>query len=89
MDSKNYNFRLAEEMVKSTEEDLKDIFNKRSNQIYKKLNNILKIFKDEKFQQIISTYPLEVDMAISQEKRLMMYLLNFFLQKNQLLECNL
>ncbi len=48
MNNKNYNFRLAEEMVISTEDDLKDIFNNRSNQIYKKLNNILKIFKDEK-----------------------------------------
>ena len=48
MDNKNYNFRLAEEMVVSTEDDLKDAFHNRSNQIYKKLNNILKIFKDEK-----------------------------------------
>ena len=48
MDNKNYNFRLAEEMVVSTEDDLKDVFHNRSNQIYKKLNNILKIFKDEK-----------------------------------------
>ena len=44
----NYNFRLAEEMVISAEDDLKDIFHNRSNQIYKKLNNILKIFKDQK-----------------------------------------
>ena len=48
MDNKNYNFRLAEEMVVSIEDDLKDVFHDRSNQIYKKLNNILKIFKDEK-----------------------------------------
>ena len=48
MNNKNFNFRLAEEMVISTEDDLKDIFQIRSNQIYQKLNNILKIFKDEK-----------------------------------------
>ncbi len=48
MNNKNYNFRLAEEMVISTEDYLKDIFQNRSNQIYKKLNNILQIFKDEK-----------------------------------------
>ena len=48
MDNKNYNFRLAEEMVVSTEDDLKDAIHNSSNQIYKKLNNILKIFKDEK-----------------------------------------
>lgn len=45
---KNFNFSLAEEMVISVEEDLKDIFHKRSNQIYYKLDNILKIFKEEK-----------------------------------------
>ncbi len=48
MNNKNYNFRLAQEMVISTEDDLKDIFENRSNQIFIKLNNILKIFKDEK-----------------------------------------
>ncbi len=48
MKNKNYNFSLAEEIVISVEEGLKDIFNKRSNQIYYKLNNILKIFKEEK-----------------------------------------
>ena len=48
MKNKNYNFNLAEEMVISVEEDLKGIFNERSNQIYYKLNNILKIFKEEK-----------------------------------------
>ena len=48
MKNKNYNFGLAEEMVISVEEGLKDIFHKRSNQIYYKLDNILKIFKEEK-----------------------------------------
>ena len=48
MKNKNYNFSLAEEMVISMEEGLKGIFNERSNQIYYKLNNILKIFKEEK-----------------------------------------
>ena len=48
MKNKNYNFSLAEEMVISVEEGLKSIFNDRSNQIYYKLNNILKIFKEEK-----------------------------------------
>jgi len=48
MNNNNNNFRLAEEMVSSAEDDLRDIFYNRSHQIYKKLNNILKIFKDEK-----------------------------------------
>ncbi len=48
MKNKNYNFSLAEEMVTSVEEGLKGIFNERSNQIYYKLDNILKIFKEEK-----------------------------------------
>ena len=48
MNNKDYNFRLAEEIVISAEDDLKDIFQNRSDQIYKKLSNILKIFKDEK-----------------------------------------
>ena len=48
MKNKNYNFSLAEEMVISVEEGLKGIFNERSDQIYYKLNNILKIFKEEK-----------------------------------------
>ena len=52
MNNKNYNFRLAEEMVSSIEDDLKDIFHNRSNQIYNKLSNILKIFKDEKVSTI-------------------------------------
>ena len=46
--NKNYNFDLAKEMVTLVEEDLKDTFYKRSNQIYYKLDNILKIFKEEK-----------------------------------------
>ena len=48
MKNKNYNFNLAKDMVMSVEEDLKDIFHERSNQIYYKLDNILKIFKEEK-----------------------------------------
>ena len=47
MKNKNYNFSFAKEMVMSVEEDLKDIFHERSNQIYYKLDNILKIFKEE------------------------------------------
>ena len=48
MNNKHYNFRLAEDMVTSVEGQLKDIFQKRSNQIYYKLDKILKIFKDAK-----------------------------------------
>ncbi len=48
MKNKSYNLRLAEELVTSIEKDLENIFLKRSNQIYYKLNNILKIFKEEK-----------------------------------------
>ena len=48
MKNKNYNFRLAEDMVMAVEESLKDIFHKRSSQIYHKLDNILKIYKEEK-----------------------------------------
>ena len=49
---KDYNFSLAKEMVTSVEEGLKDSFHSRSNQIYFQLDNILKIFKEEK----VSTY---------------------------------
>ncbi len=48
MKNKNYNFRLAKEFVISVEEGLKGIFHERSNQIYYKLDNILKIFKEER-----------------------------------------
>ena len=48
MKNKNYNFSLAADMVTSVEEGLKDIFHERSNQIYYKLDNILKIFKEER-----------------------------------------
>ena len=48
MNNKNYNFSLAENMIISLEEGLNDIFHKRSNQIYHKLDNILQIFKEEK-----------------------------------------
>ena len=46
--NKNYNFNLAKEMVIALEEDLKDVFHERSNQIYYKLQNILRIFNEEK-----------------------------------------
>ncbi|MDC3073203.1 methionine gamma-lyase family protein [Prochlorococcus sp. AH-716-O13] len=52
MKNKNYNFRLAKEFVISVEEGLKDIFHERSNQIYYKLDNILKIFKEERVSTI-------------------------------------
>jgi len=48
MKNKNYNNNLAKEMVSSVEKDLENIFHKRSNQIYYKLDNILRIFKEEK-----------------------------------------
>ena len=48
MNNKNYNFRLAKEFVISVEEGLNGIFHERSNQIYYKLDNILKIFKEER-----------------------------------------
>ncbi len=44
----NYNYRLAEDIVITVEEGLRDVFLERSNQIYYKLDNILKIFKEEK-----------------------------------------
>ncbi|ABM73067.1 Cystathionine beta-lyase family protein involved in aluminum resistance [Prochlorococcus marinus str. MIT 9515] len=50
--NKNYNFNLAKEMVIALEEDLKDIFHERSNQIYDKLQNILRIFNEEKVSTI-------------------------------------
>ena len=45
---KNYNHKLAEEIVTSIEESLNYIFQKRTHQTYQKLNNILNIFKEEK-----------------------------------------
>ena len=48
MNNKNYNFRLAKEFVISVEEGLNGIFHERSNQIYYKIDNILKIFKEER-----------------------------------------
>ena len=86
MNNKNYNYRLAEDMVKTVEEGLKDIFQKRSNQIYYKLDNILKM---KKYQLIILINLQELGMMICQGKKLMIYLLSFFVQKNQLSECNL
>ena len=52
MNNKNYNFRLAKEFVISVEEGLNDIFHERSNQIYYKLDNILRIFKEERLSLI-------------------------------------
>ncbi len=48
MKQKNYNFRLAEDTVFSVEDDLSNIFKERSNQVFYRLDNILKIFKEEK-----------------------------------------
>ena len=48
MNNKSYNFRLAEELVRSAEESLQDIFHKRTNQIFYKLDRILQIFQEEK-----------------------------------------
>ncbi len=48
MNNTNYNFRLAKEFVVSVEQGLNGIFHERSNQIYYKLDNILKIFKEER-----------------------------------------
>ena len=45
---KNNNFKLAENAVLSVEESLGSIFNKRSTQVYQKLDNILTIFNEEK-----------------------------------------
>ena len=78
--NKNYNFRLAEEIVKSSEDDLRDIFQYRSNR-YNKLSNILKIFK-MKVSINHFNHPHSAHCDISREK-LMMFLLNFSL-KNQL-----
>ena len=43
MNNKNYNLRLAEEMVTSSEDDLVDIFHDRSNQVYKKLIGLIQV----------------------------------------------
>ena len=51
MNKKNYNFKLAQEMVISTEEGLTDIFQKRSNQIYTKLDNILNLLEEQKSER--------------------------------------
>ncbi len=42
------NFKLAENAVFSAEESLRKVFQDRSNQVYQKLDKILKIFKEEK-----------------------------------------
>ena len=52
MIKKNYNFNLAEDIVLSIEDSLSHIFQERSNQVYTKLDNILKIFKQEKVSTI-------------------------------------
>ena len=48
MKPKNYNFRLAEDTVFSVEDNLSNVFQERSNQVFYRLDNILKIFKEEK-----------------------------------------
>ena len=48
MKQKNHNFRLAEDTVFSVEDNLSNVFQERSNQVFHRLNNILKIFKEEK-----------------------------------------
>ncbi len=48
MKQKNQNFRLAEDTVFSVEDNLSNVFQERSNQVFYRLDNILKIFKEEK-----------------------------------------
>ena len=48
MKQKSHNFRLAEDTVFSVEENLSNVFQERSNQVFYRLDNILKIFKEEK-----------------------------------------
>ena len=48
MKQKNHNFRLAEDTVFSVEDTLSTVFQERSNQVFQRLDNILKIFKEEK-----------------------------------------
>ena len=50
--TKNSNFKLAEKAVLSIEESLSSVFQERSNKVYQKLENILKIFKEEKVSTI-------------------------------------
>jgi len=52
MIKKNHNFKLAEDAVLSLEESLQNIFQKRSDHTYKRLDNILNIFKEEKVSTI-------------------------------------
>ena len=48
MIKKNYNFKLAEDAVFGVEERLNNVFQQRSNKIFHRLDNILKIFREEK-----------------------------------------
>ena len=48
MVEKNYNFELAQDAVLYVEDSLGNVFKNRSNQVYKSLDNILKIYKEEK-----------------------------------------
>jgi len=48
MNLKKNNFKLAEDAVLFIEDSLSDVFQKRSNQIFHRLDNVLKIFKEEK-----------------------------------------
>ena len=46
--SNNYNLKLAEDTVLSLEKSLENVFQNRSHQVYQRLDEILKIFKEEK-----------------------------------------
>ena len=48
MIQKKHNFKLAEDAVLSEEESLSNVFKFRSSMVYQRLDNILKIFKEEK-----------------------------------------
>jgi len=78
------NLKLAENAVLSIEESLSKVFQERSNQVFKKLENILTIFKEEKVYLVISINLLVVVMMIYQEKKLMRFLQDCFLLKRLL-----
>ena len=78
------NLKLAENAVLSVEESLSKVFQERSNQVFKKLENILTIFKEEKFLLVISINLQVVVMMIYLEKKLMRFSQDCFLLKRQL-----
>ena len=78
------NLKLAENAVLSVEESLSKVFQERSNQVFQKLENILTIFKEEKFLHVISINLLVVVMMIYLEKKLMRFLQDCFLLKRLL-----